>query len=155
MPRSSAIRSALINKLLADATLMALTPDGVFGDVAGASLVTGGTAKRFVIVSLVTAIDEWEFQRRAFEDGLYLVEARILSSSVAGALGKVHDAAERIDVLLDPQPPAAPATLTVAGYGLMELAREEPLEMTEFDEADASILWHRCGGHYRLQMSVT
>jgi hypothetical protein len=150
--RSSAITVALINKLLADAALMALTPDGVFKDVAGASMADGGSPKRFVIVSLVTSADRWEFRRRAFEDALYLVEARMLSS-VPGA--NVEAAGERIDALLDPQPPQPPATLTVPGYGLMDLARDEAVESTEFDDGDASIQWNRCGGRYRVKVATT
>jgi hypothetical protein len=147
--RSSAISSALITKLLADATLMALTPDGVFYGVAGPSMaVAGATAKRFVIVSLVTCENVPVFGRRSHQHALYLVEARILSSSVANALTRVHDAAERIDALLDPQPPAAPATLTIPGYTLMGLSQNEPTEDIEFDDADASIQWNRCGGRY-------
>jgi len=148
--RSSAITIALINKLLGDAALMALTPDGVFFKVATKSMVTGGNCSRFVIVSLVLATDTPIFNARGFEDALYLVEARVLSSSVAHPLTVAHDAAERIDALLDPQPPAAPATLTIPGYGLMALAREEATEDIEFDDVDESIQWNRCGGHYHL-----
>lgn len=150
---SSAVTSALINKLLADGPLMALAPDGVFKDVAGASMANGLNPTRFVIVSRVPGgRDVWEFGRRAFEDGLYLVEARMLSS-VAGA--NVEAAAARIDALLDPQPPQPPATLTVAGYGLMEIVREEPIESTEFDDVDSSIQWNRCGGRYRVMVATT
>lgn len=148
--RSSAISSALINKLLADPALMELTPDGVFYGVAGKSMVTGGTSTRYVIVSLVIGINLLEFGQRSKQDALYLVEARILSTSVASPLARVHDAAERIDALLDPQPPAASATLTIPGYHLMGMHQEEPTEDVEFDEGDASIQWDRCGGRYRL-----
>lgn len=144
--RSSAITSALINKLLADATLMALTPDGVFRDVATKSMATGGSPSRFVIVSLVHATNTRVFGRRAFQDALYLVEARMLST----ADGDVHAAAARIDALLDPQPPLPPATITIPGYGLMACYQEEPTELTEFDDADRSIVWNRNGGQYRL-----
>lgn len=148
--RSSAIANALIDKLLADPALMALTPDGVFYGVAGASKATGGTAKRFVIVSLVVGRNVLVFGRRSHQDMLFLVEARILSSSVPGALGKVHDAAERIDALLDPQPPDPPATLTIPGYTLMGLSQDEPTDDIEFEDADASIQWNRSGGRYRV-----
>jgi hypothetical protein len=152
--RSSAITSALINKLLADAPLMALTPDGVFFGVAGPSMVDGGTAKRFVIISPVTAVNVPVFQRRAYLDGLYLVEARMLSTSVPNALTRVHDAAERIDAILDPQPPEPPATLTVPGFELMTIFQEDPTELIEFDDADSSIQWFRGGGNYRAQLAV-
>ena len=154
--RSSAISNALISKLLADTALMALVPDGVFYGVAGPSLATGGTAKRYVIVALIPGSSHVQvFSRRAYQDALYLVEARILSTSVANPLARVHDAAERIDALLDPQPPAAPPTLTVAGYTLMTMYQDEPTEDIEFDAPDPSIQWDRCGGRYRVQCSVT
>jgi hypothetical protein len=150
MPHSSAITSALIAKLLARPTLMTLTPDGVFFNIAGASMATGGPCTRFVIVSLVLSLDEWTFPRRAFEDALYLVEARVLSTSG----GNAHAAAAEIDAELDPQPPDPPATLTVPGYGLMGMAREEATEAIEFDDVDPSIQWTRCGGRYRVQCAV-
>ena len=144
--RNTAITSALIAKLLADAPLMALTPDGVFKDVAGKSMANAGTAKRFVIVSLVVATNVQKMQGRAHQDALYLVEARMLST----AGGNVNDAAARIDDLLDPQPPAPRATLTIPGFGLMAIYQDEPTEATEFDDADASIVWQRAGGRYRV-----
>ena len=145
--RSTAITSALINKLRADAELTALAPDGVFNNVAGASMAaTGGTAKRFVIVSFIVGTNARVFRRRAYTDALYLVEARMLST----AGGDVNAAAARIDELLDPQPPDPPATLTIPGFALMALYQDEPTESTEFDDADRSIQWHRGGGRYHV-----
>ena len=144
MGDSAAIDDALVARLLADAALMALVPDGVFVDEAGASLVTGGNATRFVIVSLVEEHDVQKFGGRAYEDALYQVEARMLST-VAGA--DITAAAARLDALLEDQP------LTVAGYAPMALYRESRIRLTEIDDADASIRWHRRGGHFRLVMS--
>jgi hypothetical protein len=141
MPDSSDIDAALVAKLAGDATLAALMQSGafVFMDVAPA----GST--KFVIVSLVTAMDEAKFGGRAYEDALYLVEARMLST----AGGNVKAAAARIDVLLEDQ------SLTVTGYTHMVMHREERFRLTEQDAADAAILWYRRGGQYRVQMSVT
>ena len=140
MADSSDIDAALVVKLAADAALLALCPNGVYVDEAP----PGST--RFVIVSLVEESDEGKFGGRAFEDALFQVEARMLST-VAGANPKA--AAARIDVLLEDQP------LTVAGYTYMTLHRESRIRMTEVDEADPSIRWYRRGGNYRCQMSVT
>jgi hypothetical protein len=140
--RSSAITSALIAKLLADATLMALVPDGVFKSVAGKSLVTGGNSTRFVIVSPIISTNTRVFNRRAFQEALYLVEARMFAG------GNVNDAAARIDELLDPQPPLPPATLTIPGYGLMALYQDEATDDVEVDDTDPSKYWNRAGGRY-------
>jgi len=148
MPDSSDIDNALVAKLLADATLMLLTPDGVFLDEAGASMVTGGNATRFVIVSLVEEHDEAVFGRRAIEDALYLVEARLLSTT-AGATANGKAAGARIDALLEDQP------LTVAGYTWMTTHREaRSTPRVEVDDADPTIRWYRRGGHYRVQHSL-
>lgn len=140
MADSSDIDAALVVKLGADATLLALCPNGVYVDEAPA----GST--RFVIVSLVDESDVPRLGSRSHEDALFQVEARMLST-VSGANPKA--AAARIDVLLEN------GTLTAAGYALMTLHRESRIRMTEVDEVDSSIRWYRRGGHYRLVMSVT
>ena len=101
MADTSDIASALIAKLGSDAELLSLCPNGVYWDEAP----PGST--RFVIVAFINAIDRGVFGRRAIEEGIYLVEARMLST-VQGA--NIKRAAARIDELLEDQP------LTVAGY---------------------------------------
>jgi len=140
MADSSDIANALIAKLGSDTELLALCPNGVYRDQAPPG------ATRFVIVSLMAGEDLGVFGRRAIEAGVYLVEARMLST-VPGA--NVKAAAARIDVLLEDQP------LTVAGFSWMTLHREEPLGITEVDAGDPSIRWFRRGGRYRLEMSHT
>lgn len=146
MADSSDIDAALVLKLASDTTLTGYLQSGasVFVDIAPPGAV------KFVIVSLIEEHDEWVFKGRAFEDALYLVEARMLST----AGGNIKAAAAQIDALLDPQPPLPPATLTVSGYGLMTMHREERIRGTEQDDVDPAILWHRRGGHYRLTMST-
>jgi hypothetical protein len=147
MSDSSDIENAVIAKLAADAPLTALMPDGVFFEVAPA----GRT--RFVIVSLVESHDERVFGGRAVEDVLLLVKAVALSTVTAN----IKAAAARVDELLDPQPPAAPATLTAAGYSLMAMYRDPDLpriRLTEEDDDDATIRWFHRGGHYRVVMST-
>jgi hypothetical protein len=143
MPESSDVDQALIDLLLADATLMALAPDGVFMDEAGKSLATGGNATRFVIVSLVDETDEPMFQGTAFEDALYLVKAVALST----AGGNVKAAAARIHALLHF------GDLTVAGYGLMVMRRRSRIRLTDVDQVDPSIRWFHRGGRYQVMVA--
>lgn len=142
---SSDIDNAIVAKLAADATLLSYCPNGVYWDEAPQGMT------KFVIVSLVDEVDNPVFSHRAFEDALYLIEARMLSTSN----GNIKAAAARIDSLLDDQPlligspPAA-----VAGYTWMAMHRESRVRMTEIDEVDPSIRWFRRGGNYRVVMDV-
>jgi hypothetical protein len=136
---SSEVDNALVAKLLADAPLMALMPDGVFFDEAAPGL------QRFVIVSLVEEHDEAHFGGRAYEDATYLVKAVALSTSG----GNVKGAAARIDALLED------GTLTVPGYSHMTMHRLERIRITEVDEIDASIRWQHRGGRYRVMVAPT
>jgi hypothetical protein len=143
MADSSAIGNALVAKLGADTTLLALVPNGVYFDLAPT------TARRAVVVSQIMSEDTGQFGGRAFEDALFLVEAQLLStSSGPDANATARSAAARIDALLEG------GTLTVSGYTLMAMHREEFVRMTERDEVDPTILWYRRGGHYRVQMSL-
>lgn len=144
MPDSSDVDQALIDRLLGDATLMALAPDGVFFDEAGKSLVTGGNATRFVIVSLIDANDEPMFEGTAFEDCLYLVKY-VAQSTVAGANPKA--AAARIQALLHL------GDLTIPAYGLMVMRRQSRVRMTEVDEQDETIRWWHRGGRYQVMVA--
>jgi len=138
MPDSSNIDNALIALLGADATLLALVPNGVYYDEAP----PGST--RFVIVSLADQRDEPMFRGTAYEDGLYLVKAVMLST----AGGDIKAAAARIDVLLDQQP------LTVSGYSVSIMRRESRVRMTEVDDVDNSIRWFHRGGRYQVVASA-
>lgn len=139
MADSSEIDNALVAKLGADTTLLALVPNGIYVDEAPAA------STRFVIVALVDEHDEQKHGGRAFEDALYLVEARMLST----VGGNIKAAAARIDALLDG------GTLTVPGYTLMLMQRESRIRTTEVDDVDASIRWQRRGGQYRVMVSPT
>lgn len=138
MPDSSAIDNALIALLGSDSALLALCPNGVYWDEAP----PGST--RFVIVSLVDEHDDPMFSGRAFEDGLYLVKAVMLST----ASGDIRAAAARIDVLLEQQ------SLTVSGYNTSTMRRESRLRFTEVDEVDTSIRWQHRGGRYEVVVSA-
>jgi hypothetical protein len=147
MVDSSDIDAALVAKLGSDATLLALCPNGVYVDEAPQD------STRFVIVSLVSEVDEPVFGKRGFEDALYLIEARMLST----AGGNIKAAAARIDVLLEDQPLVAPGSpvAPVAGYAWMTTYRESRVRATEIDQINPSIRWLRRGGNYRVLMSVT
>lgn len=138
MADSSEIDSAIVAKLLADATLMALVPDGVFFDIASPN------AQRFVIVSLIDESSDAVFGARATETPLYLVKAVMLSSSG----GNIKAAAARIDALLEG------GTLAVAGYTLMNMQRDARVRMTEVNDDDASIRWFHRGGRYEVMVST-
>ena len=138
MPDSSAVDSAVISRLLGDATLQGLMPDGVFWDIAA----PGKT--RFVIVSQVIHEDEASFTQTAFERFTYLVKAVENSSSGANILA----AAARIHVLLHD------ATFTVTGYGLMASHRIERVRFTEVDDLNAYVRWQHRGGRYEVEVSV-
>jgi hypothetical protein len=144
---SSDIDAALVAKLGSDATLLALCPNGVYLDEAPPNMT------RFVIVSLVDEVDEPVFGKRGYEDALFLVEARMLST----AGGNIKAAAARIDALLEDQPLLAPGSpaAPVSGYTWMTMFRESRVRLTEVDEIDPAIRWYRRGGNYRVQMSVT
>jgi predicted PhzF superfamily epimerase YddE/YHI9 len=135
---SSDIDNALIALLGADATLLALVPNGVYW----AEAPPGST--RFVVVSMDDQHDEPMFRGRAFEDGMYLVKAVMLSS----AGGNIKAAAARIDALLDQQ------TLTVTGYSVTTMRRDSRVRQTEVDDVDKSIRWLHRGGIYQVVSST-
>jgi hypothetical protein len=134
---SSAIDRALLALLAGDATLMALTPDGVFWDEGPPH------ATRLVIVSLLSEVDGYMQGGRAWEDGLYLVKAVTLNAAATAI-----DAADRIDLLLEG------AQLMATGYTPMVTMGEERIRHTEVDEADDSVRWFHIGRHYRIVMST-
>ena|ERR1700741_1349485 len=137
-PDPSAIDNALVTKLASDTALLALMPNGVAWDEAPAN------STKFVIVSLLSALDEPKLGGRAREENVYLVKAvsRDPNANMQGA-------AKRIDELLEGQP------LTIVGYSLMVLRRVERVRFTEVDEVDRAIRWYHRGGHYELVAAVT
>jgi hypothetical protein len=144
LPDSSAIDRAVIGYLGADATLAGLMPGGVWYQVAPPN------SQQFVIVSLVESVEQIMFGGRAWESALYLAKAVEFSSPTVPH-SNARAAGDRIDALLDPQPPAPPAPLTITGYGVMNLQREgrrvydrEPMAN------DATLIWTHCGAMYRV-----
>lgn len=134
----SAIDAALIGKLVNDATLMALTTDGVYFGEGKPGLTA------FTLVSLAGGETESVFGSRAIDSRLYLVKAVIKGTASANA----RAAADRIDALLQD------GTLSVSGYNFMDCNLEEPIGVTEVDDLDQAIRWQHFGGFYRVQVSV-
>jgi hypothetical protein len=137
---SSAIDTAVIDYLRSDTTLAGLLTDGWYQDEAPPRLT------RFGIVSLIAGTDEAIFGQRAAEDCLYLVKAVVLNDDS----GRARAAAARIDELLDPQPPAPPATFPIAGYALILSRRDERIRSLEVDGTDNQIRWQHRGGRYQV-----
>jgi len=150
MPDSSDIDNALVAKLGADTTLLSYCPNGVYMGEAPPG------ATRYVIVSIVDAVDEPVFGQRGYEDILYVIEARALST----ANGNVKAAAARIEALLEDQPLNAPGSpqAPVAGYTWMTTHRDGRPPGAHDDEVDAvdtALRWKRRAAYYRVQMAVT
>lgn len=132
---SQAIDTALIAKLAGDATLTGLAPGGVYREVA-----PQGVEEPFVIVQQMTHEDQYLLRRQsAFESVLYLVKAVQQSMSGSGA----QAAADRIHTLLQN------GSLTITGYTLTLLQREERIATVEIDE-DRDLRYQHRGGLYRL-----
>lgn len=134
MSDSSEIDAAIVAKLVNDAPLMALMTDGVYFDIAAKSKT------KFVIVSLLSALDVGMFRGRAYETPIYLVKAVALSTTGAD----VKAAAARIDALLEQ------GTMSVTGYGLLAMHRTERVRYTEVDQENDNRWQHR-GGMYEVQ----
>ena len=128
---ASQVDLALVGKLLADATLMAVLTHGVFLDVAPQG------ATKFAIVSQAAHADAYELGQSAMEIFTYLVKAVVLDTSGAN----VKTAAARIHTLLQD------GTLTPTGYRLLLMARTERIAMTE---GDADRRWQHRGGLYEI-----
>lgn len=137
MSDSSLIDNALISKLSGDNTLLGYCPNGVYYGEAPEGMT------RFVVVQLMEETDVAQFGERAFEDGLYLVKAVMLST----ANGNIQAAAARIDALLEN------ATLSVSGYTTAGIYRDSRVRITEVDDMDSSIRWYHRGGYYRVVMA--
>jgi len=137
-PKSADIDEALVQRLIGDAELQALMPDGVYFDEAPGSL------RRFVLLSLVSEEDHATFGGwREFEDGVYRIQAVALDITSDSA----NAAAGRIDALLENQP------LVVAEYSWMTTHREGRFRRTTADPVDSSLRWQVSGGNYRVQMA--
>jgi len=143
-PDSSDIDNALVAKLSSDATLLSLMPNGVYFGLAPEK------STQYVLLSLVESHDAAMFGGRAFEQYVYAVQA-IEMSTVAKR--NVKAATARIDVILDPPPPAPPLALTIPGYALKLSRRQERIRFDEIDEVDRSIRWSHRGAHYEIWVS--
>jgi len=135
MADSSAVDAALMVKLSSDATLLSLMTNNVHFDIAP----TGST--KFVIVSQQAHEDEYQFGGSAWERFIYLVKA--VAKDTSG--DSVKQAAARIHTLLQDQ------SLTVTGYGVMNMQRTERIRYTEIDDA-TDARWQHRGGLYSVMV---
>lgn len=138
MSDSSAIDSALLAKLGADATLLNLMVNGVYWEDEAPPDMT-----KLVEVSLVTSHDEPMLGRRAWEDLTYRVKA-VEQYRQGDGSGNIRAAAARIDQLLEL------GTLEISDYGFMVMRRVERIRATEVDDRDTSIRWRHRGGLYQV-----
>lgn len=136
MPDSSAIDYAVVAVLRADATLMALVPDGVHRDEAP----QGKT--RFIVVSTPSSEDLQMFGATAFETQVYLVKAVLKELTVVNA----DAAAARIKTDVE-------AMTAATGYGSVTAQRTERVAYTEIDPDDADARWQHRGGLYELTVA--
>jgi hypothetical protein len=134
MPDSSAVDAALVAKLAGDAPLMALTPDGVYFDLAPEG------SKHFVLVGHVAHVDEPMLGgQTAWEVFTYVVKAVTPGPSAETAKA----AAARIHEVLEN------ALLMPDGYVDMHCARVERVREQERDDLN-EVRWNHRGGHYEI-----
>lgn len=140
MTDSSEIDNALVAKLGADATLLALMPNGVyFVDVGPPPNST-----RWVEVALVNTDDVQMFQRRSHEVIRYQVKAVGLATTNPD----MKAAAARIDALLNR------GTLSVSGYTTMIMQREMRIRYQEENADPPTLRWYHRGAQYTVMMSL-
>lgn len=137
MADTSNVDAAVVGRLLNDAQLAALMPDGVYWDVAK----QGST--RFVIVSQVFHTDVPMQGGTAFEQITYLVKAVELATSGAN----IQAAAARINALFHD------TTFSVTGYGLMNSQRVERVRFVDPDPEDPDVRWMHRGGRFEITVS--
>lgn len=132
---SAAVDTAIISALYADATLMALLPDGVYFGVAPQSKT------KCAVVMLPAHEDRDIFQGTGFEASTYMVKALVKDNSVATA----NQAAARIDVILR-------GLTAPSGYVLTIARRSERIAYTEPDPNNPDQMWQHRGGLYDVQV---
>ena len=146
LPDFFAIRSAIVQKLMADGTLMGLMTDGVAWDIAPQN------ATKFVKLSLADSTRSGIFADAgvagsgvAYEEATYLILAVALMTSGVD----VRTASLRMEALLDNQ------TLTVPNYTWMESTIDRHIDTTTVDPSDAAIRWQNRGFYLRVRMTPT
>lgn len=140
MSNPAAIYAALTAKLLADAPLMALMPDGIYRDLASAGKTN------FIILSKASDFRAYMFQGMAYEAVTYLVKA--VSFSKSGTVAE-QAAARMLTLLQD-------GSLTITGYTLMVMQLAEDggtVEYVEPDEANLDARWQHRGWNFDITVS--
>ena len=69
------------------------------------------------------------------------------------AVRHIKPASARLDMILDPPPPAPPLALTIPGYALKLARRRQRIRYDEIDAIDRSIRWSHRGAEYDVWVS--
>lgn len=117
-PNSSLVDDAVVQRLVNDATLQALMPDGVYFNVARKD------ATRFVVLEVSSHTDAYGFNFEAWQVFRYLIKAVALNSNGSD----VAAAADRINVLLQDA-----MDLPIAGYQVMRSQRTQYVRYLDVD----------------------
>lgn len=125
---------AVVAKLDADATLLALVPAGAYRNVAPAEV------QKAVIVELVIHQDVYAMRSVAYDKTFVRVKAVERSKSTTG----VDAAAARIQDVLQDQ------ALTITGYRHRSTRRMEHIAEVETDDDDPEEHWQMAGGIYEI-----
>lgn len=140
MANSGNVDIALISKLTSDVTLMTLAPGGVFREIA-----PQGATEPYIIVQMMRHSDEYLINRgEAFEEFTYMVKA--VQRTTSGAT--VQSVSDRIHTVLQD------STMTITGYNLITMQREERIAYVELDENRDQRYQHR-GGIYQVLVEPT
>jgi hypothetical protein len=132
-----------------DTAVMALfASDQTLVDLLGAAAIFADVApqgvKQFVIVSVATHADAYEFLTSAYETEWILVKA-VTAGTASRATAKA--AALRCHELLQ-----GGALLDVPGYRVMDVTRERFIDGVEYDERSQS-WWQHVGGLFVVQLT--
>ena len=139
-PNSSLVDDAVVQRLVNDATLQGLMPDGVYFNVARKD------ATRFVVLEVSGHADTYGFNFEAWQVFRYLIKAVALNSNGSD----VAAAADRINVLLQDA-----MDLPIAGYQVMRSQRTQYVRYLDVDPENPSIRWQYRGGFYEVQVTNT
>lgn len=140
MADSAAIFAAITAKLVNDATLTGLMPDGVYRDIS----LAGKT--RFVVISKSGDSRRYVFNGMAVEEMTYMVKA--VTKGTSGL--QASAAAARIYTLLHN------ANLVIAGYTLLGIQQAEEnavIEYQEPDPVDSDARWQHRGWLFDVEVS--
>lgn len=146
LPEGSGIDAALVDYLLADATLTSLMPDGVHFDEASGPGATGLGCQRFIVLRALNPEDIGVFAQAGYQ--LLAYEIRAIGHSNVTDEPTMSTVAEALHARLEM------AQLTVAGYpGGVTLERSRRIRTKEPDPVSKDWCWYHRGGFYLAHAS--